>query len=446
MKRSNSTLAAIALALLAFAPALRAQNCGNFIVVDISASATCYDFTEIWQATQAAPDGATILVLPGTYQPFSIANRGLTVLANAAGTVRVAGTIRVVGLAPTQFAAIEGIFATGGVANNPGASAGLFLSQNIGSVYVQHSTVYGGSTDGNQPPICSDGRPGISIDQSSSVTVTNAVISGGSPAGTDCALGNGGDGIVAMHPGTQVALWQCTVSGGAGSTNALQDGSDAGAGGASYRSLGIQTFFAQLCELRGGEGGSNHSSVGRPGAGGIGFLEQGVTPFNQLIGTRLFGGLGGVQAFGEALDFAPESAFIVLPAATSGPTVLKVRGRRVLAPQRVFSAGEATARLIFSGDPGDQVFLDIGPKPAFDVQIEQASGIAHVAGADPSASPSIGTIDAAGTPLAYDLPLPVIGPAERPVHLFVQPRFVAPGARPVLGNPVLLVALPLLAK
>lgn len=69
-------------------------------------------FTEIAAAVAAAPNGATILVRPGTYQGFQVVGKGLSILCDPGALV--AGAVFVGGIAGNQAVTLRGLTSAAG--------------------------------------------------------------------------------------------------------------------------------------------------------------------------------------------------------------------------------------------------------------------------------------------------------------------------------------------
>jgi len=96
---------AIPLGLLLATVAVPSALCAQTFIVD-AANGPGTNFTSLPAAVAAAPDGATLLVLPGTYAGFTMTGKGLTVLGTGAV---IQGSLIIDGTAPHQRVTLRGL-------------------------------------------------------------------------------------------------------------------------------------------------------------------------------------------------------------------------------------------------------------------------------------------------------------------------------------------------
>jgi len=80
--------------------------------------ATQGPFHEIRDAVAAAADGDVVLVAPGQYGYFGVIGKGLTILPQTAGVIRVTGTVRVLDVPAGQSVTLKGLTLNGQTGND----------------------------------------------------------------------------------------------------------------------------------------------------------------------------------------------------------------------------------------------------------------------------------------------------------------------------------------
>ncbi len=243
-------------------------------VVDVAGGG---DFTQIAAAIAAVPSGDTLLVMPGSYEPFTLAKR-LAIVAHPSGQPLVLGTASLAmpdggaTLAGLELLQLEllgcgGMVLLDAVTVQGGAPASCVTTHISGceNVVIQRSTL--------------DGKDGDAWCES-----VGALIEGSRVALVDCAV-TGGDGWgdtfwgydgrpgLQIEAGSQVLLARTRVTGGnGGSPDVIFDG--VGGNGAEA----IEIAAGAACTVR---GNSNSPLLGgAPGWAGF----PGSPPFASVTG------------------------------------------------------------------------------------------------------------------------------------------------------------------
>lgn len=386
------------------------------------------DFTQIQPAVDAAAEGDLILVKPGSYAPFTIVDRSLTVVAESPDTVQVLGTVQISGLSSGRRVALIDLSAVG----SPGRA--LRLADNLGSVRVQGGTWTGAAIAASQP--ISDA---LHVTACADVALVRCAIQGG--AGLAGFWHTGGSGVFARE--SSVSVHHATLRGGKGSSNTSTTGADGGHGGSGMR---LEGGFLYLCSatLEGGSGGHGGPSDlffdgGDGGSGGPGLALNGaplqglsVPAHAELLSLEASGGVGGAGGVDTGFGAAGQ------PGAPGQPiSVLGNADTHALAgpPRRLITDGlwrPGTAEtLTFLGQPGDRVYLVSSPTTDFTWKPAQ-QGVLLLGGLP--ALKYLGELDATGeltrTVLPAGPPASIDGQVR---HL--QAWMAAPGGASVLTAP-----------
>ena len=96
------------IAILATLLLVPSAEAGQVLVVDDDGGAGV-GFTEIQAAVDAAADGDVVLVRSGTYAPFQVVGKGVTVLSDVEQTVVVNGPIEVSGTPADSLVVLRGL-------------------------------------------------------------------------------------------------------------------------------------------------------------------------------------------------------------------------------------------------------------------------------------------------------------------------------------------------
>ncbi|MCC7173208.1 MAG: hypothetical protein IT459_22355, partial [Planctomycetes bacterium] len=344
----------------------------------VDGSGTVY--SDLPAAVSAAPDGAALLVGPGSYSGFTISDKSLSIFALPGATVVVDGSIRVTSLAASRRVVLDGLVAHANP-SGPEFEPGLRVLDCDGDVRAQRCEFVGVRTDG-----CDGmGGAGAQVTNSPRVAFVACELSGG-VALDSCPCvggGNGGYGLWAEH--STVALYDCTLVAANGSGGQWYGGS--GGSGA----IGIASeLFASGSSFTPGGAASPCSSGGNPGADGFG-----VDLADALSSARL-------------LDCGAPSTW------GPGTFVTHAGSARRFSAVSVGVERELTS-LTVVGEPGDRVFVASSLAPGF-LAFPSLSGTWLVPFPALVAKQELGVVPPSGT-LTASLRLPdVPGGASRTVY------------------------------
>ncbi|MEM7201191.1 MAG: hypothetical protein AAF628_13035 [Planctomycetota bacterium] len=303
------------LALIGLTPVLDAQ----VLVVD-AAGGPGAQFTDLPAAVAAAPAGATLVVRPGLYSQFVLAGKGLTILGDAGGPVRVArfgfaSEVRDVPAGATVI--LQNLTFQGFSLSASGLS--LAITDTRGSVVLDDVQ--------NEPGTVAPFRLGIAnaadvqlhrcrftgarehlgigarIDAfDSSVLLSDSTITGIRAAQSLASGVDGGTGLRATR--SRVVLWRSTIRGGDGGPCCFRSGALAsttqGRGGIGAEVRDGAELAVLRSTVRGGDGRDAFDSIfGGPtvaaSAGGVG-LQVGAGSTARVEGLPPLGGNGGAGA------------------------------------------------------------------------------------------------------------------------------------------------------
>ncbi len=405
---------------------------GNVLVVDATGAGA---ITQLQAAVNAASDGDTLLVKPGNYAGFSVANKALDVVADtssSSGPAHIDGAVQINGLAAARAFTLTGFEIRG-----PVSSSGVRLASCAGSVRVQGCAVRGGDAPACSSGFFPNGYPALEIDTCADVVVTRCSLRG-SNGGTQVNFpysgyaGYGREGLYGRY--SQVAVYDSTLIGGDG--GAQTPGACVGAsgygggGGRAATASGCVPFFASGCTFRGG-------------AGGVGDIESGWGG----VGLEMIGAPGPVWSRGWVLDsslLGGASACAGCPPAAGSAasprnmlSVVAGTARRRVAP--TLAREQNLARLNLEGQPGDRVEVWISERPRFAFS-PSWSGVLHVDAHPPASVLQAGIVGANGV-LVYAWPVSELGPVVESRRVFLQAAFIDASGQATLGTPHTLVLL-----
>lgn len=372
-----------------------ASTQGRLWIVDAGSGCPLVDFPSIQQAIHAAADGDAILVRPGTYGKFTVANKSLALFADDSGAVSITDTgisALVTGMVP------------GGVVLRGFELRNVQVSDCTGPVWIEDCRVEGFPAN---PPFTPPPQPGaLTVRDASSVAVLRGLIEG--HGGSD-----GGAGQNALWIETaDVHLYDSELEGGPGSPAFFTGGASgftAGSGGSGIALIDGGFLHASECLVSGGQGGAGDGlfSCHNGGSGGRGLFVQGNGQEVHALETTLAGGPGGPGMFcpdgqpGVALD-GPGLASLTLTGTPSGARSLSSAARVV--PE------SGSIDLDFRGPAGDAAFAvwqlaqDHVFLPPF---------LGTLLPAQPLGLLSLGTVPATGQ-LSAGVPVPggILGPMQ----------------------------------
>ncbi len=331
------------------------------------------DFTQIQPAVDAAANGDTVLVGYGTYEPFRIVHKGVTVVADTGALVQVLGGIEVRDTLGNHEVVLVGLKSRGVMYYNGSQLVvvpALEVDTTRGPVRVERCELIGaaGIDAGEGAPGGTAVRISIGID----VAFQACTVTGGEPETTYDGFesSRGGDGL--RMQGGSLALYDCTIQGmrGADSTgfDCLCKGGNGGDGARIKEDplIGDTTLFLAGTSIRGGDGGiGDQLSQGNCwdlcGNGGDGLILMGATTAGHFLEWELLGGIGGCHECGTSYD-GNDGQPLILNSGASANTI-GGEARSFASPSPVRES--TTATLTFEGMPNDLVFLLYGATPGF---------------------------------------------------------------------------------
>ncbi|MFT7668030.1 MAG: putative outer membrane repeat protein [Planctomycetota bacterium] len=339
-------------------------------------------------AVDAALDGETLLISPGSYSGVEIDGKALTLLGMPDNGVEIVGQLSIKNIAAGSTVRIEGITVRGRryedippVFPLPyGHETATLATNNAGAVRFFGCEFYGGSglefgfnlstpdsyNDYNYP----SGGHGLLSTGCSDLAVLDCKLIGGNGSGKqhfwDLVGAPGGHGVASTN--SAVAAYDSFFFGGKGGSGG--DGGSDGAAGLRISGAGI---LASGCEFAGGNGGDTDPTFSAPaGDGGAGLWADLATSV-RLLDNDYVGGAGGFRFGQNPLGQPGPSTFWL------GGTLTEIPGsRRSLRAIRSLAAEGDTFHLRVEGNPGDRVLLASGQQAAFNF-VASPGGIQLVA-------------------------------------------------------------------
>jgi hypothetical protein len=362
-------------------------------------------FTNLQEAVDAATDGDTILVAQGSYDGFTIDNKTLSIVAVPSHDVEIEGTVQILDLALERKVLLSNLKMVG-QSQIAVSDPGLIVENSLGDVRIEGCTIEGGA--GWYPHVLGpfgDGGHASIVEESSSVVFSHSTITGGAGAGDlSCMYGCGGGtgGVGLFLESCSAALYQCSIRGGLGGP-----ADQAGYGGHGG-SLHEAWLFAAGTSFTGGNGGEGDClfGAGPPGNGGTG-LYVGAGASADLLASGTFGGAGGI-GYGCTQNGQSGPGLGGPGQVTQHPGALRLLGTQGLEFDR------STLEIQVKGEPGDQVWLNVGLEPGFHF-LPSIPGAQLVRGGRVSSTPQV--IPSSGL-LAISIQLPdLITEADRALYM-----------------------------
>ncbi len=325
--------------------ALTAPLTADVIVVSAAGGGAV---TAIQPAIDAANDGDTVLVKPGSYFGVcTVDGKALTIVGDAGALPNVSSLwIKNVPLGSTVTLARLKV---------PGASTTALRVENCqGAVRVVACEASGLGALGS-------GRHAVELTHSGDVAFARCVFKGGNGFwDSQNCIGQfsfGGTGLLSAS--SRSAVYDCEIRGGRGGTGAAQSGP--GANGVTVideDEIGAFLFLAHSL-LQGGNAGPTNcldeDPYGGPGGHGLAMGETLESVDVHLLDDSIFGGL----------STAPDWSSPVAPIAGGRPFQYVVSSLELTLPA-IAREGEFLT-LTFTGDPGDHVYLNDGVETTFDL-------------------------------------------------------------------------------
>lgn len=373
-------------------------------------------YTSLKTALSEAPEGAVLVVKPGTYETATRSGKSLTMVGEPSGEALVDGRLRIENLAPEQAVVVRGLR----VEEVDGISpTWIELSSNAGVVVLQDCKVRSGKHHT---------QPSVGIYNCDAVTLVGCDVLSGQvePYGTMEAV---------KATNSHVTIYDSSCVGDTGLAEHAWGGSAIPGQGGHGVVLDGGTLFASGSILQGGAGSPGFTYYdlwGLPlcvggGAGGHGILLKAGNPQVFLLDNLVAGGPGGSGVGTIALCGPGPSASAVSGA---GAVTSYLGQARSLGPLPPLTPGE-TATLTFSGKPGDAVFLAASLAPGYDLMPELLG--TFVLGT-PFVVQPVGVMPAGGVLLVPLLVPPLLFP-QQSMAFFLQGGFVNTGGAFFLGSP-----------
>ncbi len=414
----TSSIVARAACALLLCGAVRAQ--APVFVVDINSPppAPGVDFAQIATAVGAVPGGSILLVHAGTYQPFTVDGKSLTIVA--AGLVTVGGNVTVRGLLADQSVVLRGLESTGKT-----GESGLRIEGCAGPVWIESCSPTGG-VGGGTPD-------GLYVTTCLAVTLVRSDIKGGEGVLGDQFQSSSGWAGLRIRT-CNVAAWDVTAVGGDGWQNA-DNGGHGGAGVLVWES-GQLAATGGTFEGGTGVGGDSHwdffcgcELCYFGGTGGPGLQVDDNTGSGVDLRDVLLQGGEGVY---NQTSFCPGNPGPALK--DFGQLVTTLTGdARSLQLSSPAAEGEML-HLSLLGQPGDAALVLVSFAPAF---TELSYGTLALL---PQIVSVIGALPPTGD-LQLDFLVPELGPGVEGLLLLAQPIFQPAGGGKLLGSPSATVLL-----
>lgn len=373
-------------------------------------------YVQIHEAIAAAAEGDTIVVSNGSYEPFAIDGRSLSVIGVGAA-VQVDGTVRVENLAVDQRVALVGLEC---IVPTSHSGTGLVLADNAGSVRVQGGTVRSWRGTGLQVHACSD------------VVVADCTLVGGVAATGVWPDKFMDAGEAADLDASNVAFFDCNLT-APGESLVLGQ-----AGPAAVDSRASELLLVNSV-LRGGDGGPGDGTVSiggtltcwDPGDGGPG-LRARMGGAVRMQGGSFAGGLSGepmylcgsgyvlgpplaIEVGTSSATFTSPTVDVACSAVAVGGTDLDVTVTSASAGQKILLQGTRPKRRSLPAFVGD---LLVDAQPGAFVRVPLGAGPSVVA----------------------SLPMPTLALGES-FELHLQ-AVLFDGADVILGHPRTVTVLP----
>ncbi|MBI5432471.1 MAG: hypothetical protein HZA52_06555 [Planctomycetes bacterium] len=382
----RSSLALFTLAVL---------SSGAFAGVTVLGKPGLGTFTTLQGAIDAASEHDVLLATAGSYAPFTIDGKGLTVLGQ--GLVTVNGSCTVKNLAKASDVGLVHLRILGPTQSFVGGAPpfGLELLHCEGDLRIQDCTLVGGRVVAwfTSAPA----GPAASVVDCKRVMVTRSTLTGGSAGFLPGELpAAGGEGLNANA--SSIALYDCTVRGGDGSHETSPSGGEGGVG-ARIDGWGVFSSGSQIAGGTGGGGDYIGCTVSGDGGDGVVITGAQLKLLDSPVSGGFAGNFGpcGLGVAGQPFD------------ATNAVVSTLVGVARELSASNQVSDGSILS-LTFRGAPGDKVWLVVAGEPAFGL-VPSYVGIAGVPWPSFLSLQPLGTIAGDGT-LAGNLPIGVYsGPA-----------------------------------
>lgn len=369
-------------------------------------------FPNIQAAVDAASEGDVLLVAGGSYAPFAIDGKSLSIVAVPGANVTIAGTVEI------RNVNSGAVVVCGLTMHGPYRGVGLRIGENAAHVRLQDCHIFGGAGQSYGYM----GPNGVEIEVSPHVALVACSVLGGR-GGDDPRYqhdgGGGGSGI--QHFLSDVALYECTIAGGVGG-DGDHNGGAGGVGHAILRSSnGPSTLFVSKSAISGGNGGA--ASSGTCGSGGNGLVVD-ASSHAYAVDTQLSGGdppCGGINygfpVVGPLVSYSGARSFAALPV----------------------QSDQSAWHVSVQGEPGDRVYCWMATSPDFHLALPYL-GVRLVPFPLPLGVDALGTIPASGT-LDIPITLPELAAGKVARRLFLQGYIIDAQGTARLASPLHLAVL-----
>ena len=261
----------LARAFVSLALASVAYSQGAVLVVDAAGGPGA--FPDLQPAIDAAADGDVVLVRSGAYGAFTLAGKGVSVVADTDAEVMVDGPLRVLDVPAGSVAVLRGL------ATASPAEHGVRVADCAGAVRIEECALVAATSYLNT---------GAWIEDSASVLIARSTLFGGKGVYDSIEMPlDGGAAVRAWN--SSVVLSGCTLHGGDGADSHEDEWYTGGDGGAGVDLFASDAWISG-CIAYGGKGGYGLSDydtllgVLKCGNGGNG--GHGVAVRAALIGSR----------------------------------------------------------------------------------------------------------------------------------------------------------------
>ena len=364
------------------------------------------DHTQIQAAIDAAEEGDSLLVRTGSYDPFVVDGKSLTIQADTDALVQVlagfvnpeAPLLQVRNLGSGQHATIRGVELRASFLGT--ASTIALVEDNLGTVWIEDLLVTPTFFFVLLP------QAALTVEDSTGVTVVRSTLPGSLQ--DNCGTCGSAPGLRATN--SVVSVFDSTLSGSSGSNGVGSPGPTVGGPGALVD--GGRAFFSG-CTLTGGDGGD--AFLGQDGAdAGDGIRLIGPGPVVRALGTDFAGGSGGSgngPGTNAGADGEPSDV-------TSGSLTLLDGTARTFSTLSPIRAGADSYTETFTGEPGDVVVLAYsltGPIPGVFLGVAKSDLVV----APPLVLLAKGTLDASGV-LTVTPPSTPLGTGLESLQVFLQ--------------------------
>lgn len=361
-------------------------------------------FRTLQAAVNAAVDGDTLIVKPGSYAQAEVAGKSLTIAGDGATRPVIQGALSVHDLAVGQTVVVSRV------------QGRVSCASNAGEVRLADCVLTGTSL----------------VESSGTVAFSGCELRGDETGGiADTGGTDGGAGLACR--GTRVALYDCTVRGGRGQ----DDITFAGDGGPGLRlspSLVGLTTFAHISHstLSGGRGGDTWedllTGIAIVGDGGNG-LQSEIGTSAWMIGDTLTGGSRGAWHICFPADYG-----------TDGTDVGGSGRRTTFNASSLSMSGASLVRddqsltLTIEGQPGDAVWLFRGARASFAAQASWRGALLE-SWNRPQYEPTAPyvVLDGSGHG-TITLPLAPVDPSSSGEQVFLQAYRVHPSGTLTIGS------------